>query len=301
MAFVVLRGGNMKSYRQIYNHLFCPRGNDYNFLKTLNYGFVAGFLTHALFILLFARLGIVILALLNIVSSAAYITCLIANTRGFFRTARVLAGIEIIIHAGIAVIYLGWGSGFHYYLICAVLMLFLSHVRSLLLKILTGSLLFATYIALYVHSVYSAPKWALSAGLLSILNCVNMFIALLMIAYLAHLYCMAVFTAEQKLLRVNRKLEAIAGTDPLTKISNRRKIIRELRYEAKNANRTGRYFALILADIDDFKVFNDIYCHECGDFVLEETAALIKRLIGRQGKVARWGGEEFLILLPPIQ
>ncbi|MCK4796958.1 MAG: GGDEF domain-containing protein, partial [Spirochaetes bacterium] len=51
-------------------------------------------------------------------------------------------------------------------------------------------------------------------------------------------------------------------------------------------------------DIDDFKKFNDTYGHDCGDFILVSIANTIKSILREQDNVARWGGEEFLLLLP---
>ena len=55
---------------------------------------------------------------------------------------------------------------------------------------------------------------------------------------------------------------------------------------------------MILGDIDGFKGFNDEYGHECGDYVLVSVGQIMKSLVRKVDSVARWGGEEFLLLLP---
>lgn len=89
----------------------------------------------------------------------------------------------------------------------------------------------------------------------------------------------------------------MASTDSLTGLLTRRSMLREL----EEAVSTGEKFALLLMDIDDFTFFNDRYGHECGDMVLLQCASTIKSLLRREDDVARWGGEEFLILLRNVQ
>ena len=86
------------------------------------------------------------------------------------------------------------------------------------------------------------------------------------------------------------KLELISNTDALTGIYNRRYITEKLDTE--------KHFSIILADIDYFKKINDSFGHICGDKVLKVVSQSLKDIVGNNGYVSRWGGEEFLILLP---
>ena len=96
----------------------------------------------------------------------------------------------------------------------------------------------------------------------------------------------------------NYKLEQISRTDPLTKISNRRDMIEKIEHEKKRFARNGKPFVLIMIDIDNFKLVNDKYGHDAGDFILESIAHLMQASVRKQDIVGRWGGEEFLLLLP---
>ena len=96
----------------------------------------------------------------------------------------------------------------------------------------------------------------------------------------------------------NKKLEQIAKTDPLTDLSNRRDMIDKMEHEQKRFGRNGKSFVLLMADIDDFKKVNDANGHDCGDFILESLAKLMKSTARKQDITGRWGGEEFLMLLP---
>ena len=97
---------------------------------------------------------------------------------------------------------------------------------------------------------------------------------------------------------IREKLELLSRTDPLTGLLNRRAMWERLEQERIRFERNKKPFALIIGDIDDFKRFNDEFGHQCGDFILKSTASIIKSLIRKQDILARWGGEEFLLLLP---
>lgn len=95
-----------------------------------------------------------------------------------------------------------------------------------------------------------------------------------------------------------RALHAASQTDPLTELPNRRQMIERLEAELCRIGRSGGGFALIMLDIDHFKEVNDAFGHAAGDHVLVETAGLLRRNLRGHDLCARWGGEEFLILLP---
>lgn len=94
------------------------------------------------------------------------------------------------------------------------------------------------------------------------------------------------------------QLEIVSITDPLTTIYNRRFMMARIEEEIARCDRTGSEFSIILCDIDNFKIVNDRYGHDCGDVVLVETANLMKSISRELDTIARWGGEEFLCLLP---
>jgi diguanylate cyclase (GGDEF)-like protein len=95
-----------------------------------------------------------------------------------------------------------------------------------------------------------------------------------------------------------KKLELLATRDFLTGLSNRRDFLKRAGQEEKRFRRTSRPFALILLDIDHFKKVNDTYGHECGDKVLTGVSRCLEKALRAQDILARWGGEEFICLLP---
>lgn len=103
---------------------------------------------------------------------------------------------------------------------------------------------------------------------------------------------------NKALQEAKKKIETLAKTDPLTNLANRREMMDKIFYEKKRFDRTKRPFSLIIADIDHFKRINDKYGHEVGDFILVSLSEIFISIVRHIDVVSRWGGEEFLILLP---
>lgn len=95
-----------------------------------------------------------------------------------------------------------------------------------------------------------------------------------------------------------KKLEVMAAIDPLTGIFNRREAVNRINEEISRYKRNGKKFSILMVDIDDFKNVNDTYGHEIGDCVIKHVVEVIKTHLRKHDLVSRWGGEEFLILLP---
>ena len=104
--------------------------------------------------------------------------------------------------------------------------------------------------------------------------------------------------AARALAAANRKVEQLARTDPLTGLANRRHTLERLYQESLRAQRGQSAFSVVLADIDHFKRINDTYGHECGDRVLVRVAETLAATVRSLDVAARWGGEEFLLVLP---
>ena len=101
-----------------------------------------------------------------------------------------------------------------------------------------------------------------------------------------------------KLTLKNKELEKLYITDRLTNLYNRHKLDLELEKEQNRNKRFGHIFGVIIFDIDNFKNINDTYGHLVGDLVLIEIAKLMKDSIRNTDILGRWGGEEFLIIVP---
>jgi len=101
-----------------------------------------------------------------------------------------------------------------------------------------------------------------------------------------------------ELLQANRKLEELATTDPLTGIGNRRKMTEQIAQELERARRFHHPLSLLMIDIDHFKRINDTYGHDVGDQAIMQVANLLTTDLRAVDMVARFGGEEFVLLMP---
>lgn len=110
------------------------------------------------------------------------------------------------------------------------------------------------------------------------------------------LLCICRDTTEQKLK--DEKMQELISTDPLTGLLNKREFTYRLNKAIQHAQNASEQLSLILMDIDRFKSINDEHGHLVGDRVLEDVAQLMKETVDEPASIARWGGEEFIILLP---
>jgi two-component system cell cycle response regulator len=105
---------------------------------------------------------------------------------------------------------------------------------------------------------------------------------------------------RDQLFERERGLEELAYSDELTRLYNRRFLSRQLSALVRSATRHDRTLSIVLADIDRFKSINDRHGHARGDAVLARVAARLVQVLREEDYAGRWGGEEFLILLPDV-
>ncbi|OQW76052.1 MAG: hypothetical protein BVN35_07025 [Proteobacteria bacterium ST_bin11] len=108
-------------------------------------------------------------------------------------------------------------------------------------------------------------------------------------------------TKRAKLQEALSLVEELATTDPLTQLKNRRAFEEALSHEFDQAQRTGNPLALIIVDADHFKSINDTFGHQVGDSYLKQLAEILKSNSRKTDLVARFGGEEFVLILPATE
>jgi len=103
---------------------------------------------------------------------------------------------------------------------------------------------------------------------------------------------------NRALVGANERLHALATTDPLTLLPNHRSMVSLLDQEIERARRYGHSCSVLFIDLDHFKALNDSYGHASGDDALRDLAVLFQATVRTMDTVGRWGGEEFVVLLP---
>lgn len=103
---------------------------------------------------------------------------------------------------------------------------------------------------------------------------------------------------KTELVNMVRSLDLASRVDGMTGLANRRDIMEKIDREATRSQRHQRSFTILLVNIDDFKKVNDQHGYNSGDDVLVEVARVLRSCVRNEDICARWGGEEFLILLP---
>ena len=106
------------------------------------------------------------------------------------------------------------------------------------------------------------------------------------------------FESRKSLRASVEQIQQLARYDELTKLLNRRSLLEQLRLERSRADRTGAGFSIALFDLDHFKRINDDHGHAAGDEVLKEFAALMHLVMRDSDVFGRYGGEEFMLILP---
>lgn len=104
--------------------------------------------------------------------------------------------------------------------------------------------------------------------------------------------------AEAELKQINRRLEDLAKTDGLTGLRNHRYFYTRLEQEMSRAQRYGHPLSVIILDVDYFKHYNDANGHLMGDHILRDLASCLKISMRENDLVARYGGDEFSVILP---
>jgi len=167
-----------------------------------------------------------------------------------------------------------------------------------------GMIMTGVFYLILVPLVYSGiGEW--DNGFWSKAAFTRFFMASLTVVYTAYFFESSSVAAYRTILEIRekekiylKKLENLSVTDQLTNLHNRRYFDDHFEIEKQKVERYGVLLCLIMVDIDHFKSINDKYGHPVGDKVLKEFSLLLRNNIRGSDILSRWGGEEFIIMLP---
>lgn len=249
---------------------------------------------HAGFIVLFASIGASWLAGFNGLSvlthAGAYALSRRRTPRALY-LAGALIGFEVVLHAILATWLIGWEAGFHLLIIPSVPVTLLNHELGLRTKVTLAVLVTGVYLALGAFVRGTAPLYGVPPAVLQGLYAMNIVTLFGVLALLS-------ITYHDVVQRAQRQLRDMASTDPLTGAMNRRHLLDVAAREWARSHRHQGTLSVVMADIDRFKSVNDRLGHDGGDVVLRTVCDEISAAVRTVDSVCRWGGEEFLVLLP---
>ncbi|MFC4257544.1 GGDEF domain-containing protein [Marinobacter lacisalsi] len=261
------------------------------FRRLATTGLITAMVVHLIFLVLFWLLDIWLLMAFNIFSVLLYGLCLIGMRFPALRPmSLVLAWLEIIAHAGISTLALGAASGFHYLLLALVPLVYIDPRGDVLTRLTGLLILTGLFVGLDLISTLHDPWFLLREETLLWLRMGNGIICFIGLGTVINVYARSSRQSE-------RDLRSMASTDLLTGLRNRRSLTDEALLLVAERRSVNHHLAVVLVDLDHFKQLNDRYGHAFGDQVLADTARLMNRTMRPGDSLARWGGEEFLILL----
>jgi diguanylate cyclase (GGDEF)-like protein len=181
---------------------------------------------------------------------------------------------------------------------CAEVFAQLAHLRNVTLLIMAGMLAVAATLGYVLGVVIVRPLNRLTRGAAKV-AAGDLAVDLPIASGGEVGYLTEVFNNMVARLRTSREeLELLSVTDPMTGLYNRRRMMEVLENEVRRSQHLEHTFAVLMADVDHFKQYNDAHGHPAGDEVLKRVARLLSEATRDVDFVARYGGEEFFVLMP---
>lgn len=271
------------------------RGTLYNDRITF-FGNVMALLVHTMFLIIFWRLDGTILLWSNLISVTYYSISFYFVHKRWYGVFFAGLFIEVVYNAIISTIVLGWDANMHYFILMMAYGVFFVPSVTKRQRLFTTALTMVMYSLLFLNvtsGVQPLPSTIEQAlGLFCILT------TIMMLAGLSFIFESAVVEVTDELEYTNECLQTIASTDGLTGLLNRMTGHARIAKGIEDAAKAGVPYAVILADIDNFKSFNERYGHDCGDLVIRQVSNILSR---SEGICVRWGGEEFLLFLTGLE
>lgn len=253
-------------------------------------GAVIGSFAHGVMLAFFAHYGLTVMVWVNMLSMTLWLAGAYLAWRGWHGVGIAVASAEMVMHAVFAAWQVGLGAGFQLYLWSAACLLVLNPYMRSDRALVAG--VFVSVVFAVLHLIL--PPGAIVAPLRDVqsaLYFVNALCAPLPIVFV-------VIMVRQTYARQQKALRAIAEHDEVTGLFNRRHGMTVLQASLDAAAQSNDALFVVLCDIDRFKSINDAHGHQVGDSVLAHVGHVMAAGLRSDDMLCRWGGEEFLMVLP---
>ena len=237
-----------------------------------------------------------IISLLEFMAAGLFLMAFIYTYRNRTNYAMAFFGAVIVALPTVLTLVTGWKTNFQWCLIVEILVLYFSLEIDVTTKKRLFWVISADFVLLAVLTHVLPNNLELEYGWSIYFHFVSAIFYMLIIHVIAYFYSNKFNVAEENLRDINNRLREMATTDALTGLCNRRVMREDLTMLAYNHERDNTPFVIAIADIDYFKRINDTYGHDAGDYILKQLAAVFLNTMDGKGKIARWGGEEFLFV-----
>ncbi len=260
--------------------------------------YLYSFIGSSLFVVMYLFLGVEEVAEVCGANAILFLLSYLQVRKNHIGIALTLAFTALLVMAVLIGYYLGWSYGAHYYLVTGCMLIPAStRLRKKQILVLV-IVLFLVFLVIRAFLIRHIPTLYLPRNVYLAVRDVNLLTAYSAIGVTLYRYRGALLRAQDGLTQANQRILDIANTDTVTGISSRRAVHEQLLAEMKKSIDTGSDLVVALADLDNFKDVNDTWGHECGDAVLREVCQRFGSVLRKSDSIGRWGGEEFLILLP---
>lgn len=194
------------------------------------------------------------------------------------------------------VTYFGWNTSVQHFIILLLVLCFFSGYSQYGFKIFYAISLCAFHIYLFFLCQNRTSVVTLDTTMNDILQIANTFVIFWSLSVIAYVFSKDSQNLESKLVEYNNQLMSQANTDALTGLYNRRKATEYMTEMLRPTNTSCS--SICICDIDFFKKVNDKHGHDIGDAVLQKISQTMKTTMEGKCFIARWGGEEFLLVFP---
>ena len=200
--------------------------------------------------------------------------------------------------SGLLTVVFGWRASFQNFVYIYFLLVWYDPINGKKSKMVTSTVIVVAMCVIAHLTPFGASIITPGTVLHAFVIYTNIVVFSISLSIVAYFFCNKHVESEHRLREYNSKLKTISETDPLTGLMNRRSAEEELEVIRKTSISQEFLFCIAIGDIDFFKNVNDTYGHDAGDFILASLASEFKEYMKARGFAARWGGEEFLFVIP---